>query len=159
MSLHRQSRPRLYALLVALCVVPGLLVLAAFPWLRQQPFDVVLLVTGIAGILSILASLALAIVHDRSMGEWEKSNARFSGHWGDATGTALVALFLTVPPGREWIVSVVAGWARVPRPDTKLVFFAFALGFGALVIARVVCMAVVSIGWTLWKSRPVRDPS
>jgi hypothetical protein len=159
MSLHRQSRPRLYALLVALCLVPSVLVVAAFPWLRQQPLNWVLSVTGIAGILTILASLALAILHDRSIGEWERSNARFSGHWGDAIGTSLVALLLTVPPGREWIVSVVAGWARVPNPDTKLVFLAFALGFGTLVIARVVCMAVVSMGWTFWKSRPVRDPS
>lgn len=159
MSTHRQARPRLYVLLVALCALPSIVVFAAFPWLKQQPLDLLLLVTGIAGILTILASLALQLLHDRSMDEWEKSNSRFSSHWGDSIGTSLVALLLTVPPGREWIVSVVAGWAGVPSPDAKLVYLAFAFGFGALVIARVVCMAVVSIGWTFWKSRPAQASS
>ncbi len=158
MSPHRQSRPRIYALLIALCAGPSLLVFAAFPWLKQQPLNVLFLVTGVAGTLTIRASLTLAVFHDRSMDEWEKSNSRFSSHWGDAAGTAAVALLLTLPPGREWIISTVAGWAKLPNPDPKLVYLAFAFGFGAIVIARVICMAVVSIGWTLWKSRPARDP-
>jgi hypothetical protein len=158
MSSHRRVRPRLYALLVALCVAPGVLVFGAFPWLRQQPDDLIFLVTGIAGTLTILASLALAIVHDRSIDEWQKSNSRFSSHWGEAAGTSLVALLLNLPPGREWIVSVVADWADVPNPDAKLVILAFVFGFGTIVLARAVCMAVASIGWTFWKSRPARDP-
>lgn len=159
MSSHRRVRPRLYALLIALCAAPSVSVFAAFPWLKQQPLDLLFFVTGIAGILTILASLALTIIHDRSMDEWEKSNLRFSSHWGDAAGTSLVALLLTVPPGREWIASVVANWAGEPAPDTKLVFLAFTFGFGALVIARVACMAMVSVAWTLWKSRPAHDPA
>ncbi|MES1200891.1 MAG: hypothetical protein ABUS57_05525 [Pseudomonadota bacterium] len=158
MSPQHRARPRLYVLLVGLCLVPGLTILAALPWLKQQPVGVLFLWTGIAGAVAILGSLVLGIVHDRGMDEWERSNARFASFWGDAAGTSLVALLLLLPAGREWIIAVVTNWADASRPD-QLVFLGFALGFAALVLARVACMAALSIGWSLWKSRAVREPS
>lgn len=159
MSLRRPVRPRLYVLLAALCILPGLSILASFWWLKQQPDELVFLLTGIAGTVTILAGLALGIIHDRTIDEWQKSNTRFAGFWGEAVGTSLVALLLLLPAGREWIVSVVAQWADTPNPDSKLVILAFTFGFAALVTARIVCMAVLSTGWTLWKSRSAREIS
>lgn len=159
MSSHRRARPRLIALLVALCVVPGLSVVTSIAWLKQQPNEMVFLLTGIAAAVTIVASLALAVVHDRGMDEWQRSNSRFSSHWGDAVGTSFVALALSVPPARNWIVSMVADWADAPNPDQKLVILAFVFGFMAVVIARVVFMALLSVGWSFWKSRSAPEPS
>ena len=159
MSSHRRPRPLLFALLVALCFAPGLSVDASIPWLKQQPDDLVFLLSGIAATVTIAASLALAVIHDRRMDEWERSNSRFSSFWGDAAGTSLVALLLLVPPFRDWIVSVVANWADAPNPDQTLVILAFVFGFMAVVLARVAFMALLSIGWALWMSRSTREPS
>lgn len=157
MASHSQSRPRLYLLLLALCFLPGLSVVAAIPWLKTQPHDLVFLLTGIAAGVTIMASLALAILHDRSIGEWERSNSRFSVFWGDAVGTALVALLLSVPVFRDWVVSMVAMFSGRPDIDQQPVILAFVGGFIAVVLARVLCMALISIGWTFWKSRPARE--
>lgn len=157
MSSHRRGRPRLFAVLLALCFIPGLGFIASLSWLKTQPDNVVLLVSGIAGAVTITASLLLAALHDRSLGEWERSNARFSGHWGEAAGTAVVALSLIIPAVRDGMISLVAGWAGVTAPDQKPIIIAFVLGFMATVIARVVCMALISTGWAIWKSRPAQD--
>ncbi|MFT4091043.1 MAG: hypothetical protein QM645_09950 [Asticcacaulis sp.] len=157
MSSHAQSRPRLYTFLLALCIVPGLMVVASIPWLKTQAHDLVFLLTGIAAAVTILASLALAILHDRSMGEWERSNSRFSVFWGDAIGTSLVGLLLAVPVFRDWVVSIVAAFSGTANIDAQSVILAFVGGFITVVMARVLCMAVISMGWTAWKSRPARE--
>jgi hypothetical protein len=153
MSSFRQARPRLYGLLLALCFIPGILVVASISWLKTQPDELVFLLSGVAATVTVLASLWLTVVHDRQMGEWERSNSRFSSFWGDAVGTALVALLLAVPAARDAIVATVANFAGVPDPNFKLVMLAFVGGYMAVIIARVICMAVVSIGWTYWVSR------
>jgi hypothetical protein len=153
MPSHRRAQPLLFALLLTLCFVPGIAVVAFFGWLKQQPDDLVFLLTGIAAAVTIGASLALSVVVDRRMDEFERSNSRFSSFWGDALGTSLVALLLCVPLFRDWVVAVVADWARVANPDQTLVILAFVFGFMALVVARVVFMALLSIGWALWKLR------
>ena len=158
MPQHRQARPRLYVLLVALCIVPCVLILANLSWLKQQSDDLIFLITGIAGTVAILASLALSVLHDRGLGEWERSNLRFATFWGDAIGTSLVAFLLCVPAGREWIIAVVTHWADASRTD-QLVVLGFAFGFALVALARVVCLAALSISWTLWKSRAAREPS
>lgn len=157
MSSRHQSRPRLYLFLLALCLVPGLSVVASIPWLKEQPDELVFLLSGIAATVTILASLLLAILHDRSMGEWERSNSRFSTHWGDAAGTSVVALLLSVPVFREWVVATVAAFAGTPDIDQKPVILAFVGGFMALVLTRIIFVAAFSIGWTFWKSRPARE--
>lgn len=159
MPSHCRAKPLLLVTLVALCFVPGLSVVAAIPWLKQQPDELVFLLSGIAAAVTIAASLVLAVIHDRRMDEWERSNSRFSSFWGDAAGTSLVALLLVVPPFRDWIVSVVANWADAPNPDQKLVILTFVFGFMAVVLARVVFMALLSIAWALWMSRSTREPS
>jgi hypothetical protein len=159
MSSHRRIRPPIFALFVALCLAPGIAVVAAIPWLKQQPDDLVFLLSGIVVAVTITASLVLAIVHDRGMDEWERSNSRFSSYWGDAAGTSLVALLLAAPPFRDWVVSVVANWADASNPNQKLVILAFVFGFMAVVIARVAFMALLSIGWAFWKLRSAREPS
>ena len=159
MSSHRRAKPLLLVTLAALCFVPGISVIASIPWLKQQPDDLVFLLSGIAAAVTIAASLVLAVLHDRRMDEWERSNSRFSSFWGDAAGTSLVALLLVVPPFRDWVVSVVANWADASNPDQKLVILSFVFGFMAVVLARVVFMALLSIGWALWMSRSTREPS
>lgn len=157
MSPHRQTRPRLYAALLALCFLPGLGIVLSIPWLKQQPDDLVFLLSGVAAAVTIFASLALAILHDQYMDEWQRSNSRFSTFWGDATGTSLIALLLAVPAFRDWIVALVADWADAPDANAKLVIITFVSGFMAVVIARITFTVFLSIGWTFWKSRGAHE--
>ncbi len=159
MSSHRRARPLFFALLAALMVVPPIAVFVSSPWLKQQPDGLVFLLTGIAATLTVVASLALAVLHDRKIDEWQRSNARFSSQWGWTAGASLVALLLALPPFRDWIVSLVANWAEAPNPDQRLVLVTFTFGFMAVVVAQLVCTALLSIGWAFWKSRSAREPS
>jgi len=159
MSSHRKSRLPIPALLLALMVIPPVAFLISIPWLKQQPDGLVFLLTGITASLTVLASFWFAVVHDRKLDEWQRSNARFSSQWGWAVGSGLVALLLAVPPVRDVIVSSVASVAQVPDPDQKLVVLAFTFGFGAVVVAQTLCIALLSGGWGFWMSRSPRDPS
>jgi hypothetical protein len=160
MSSHRQSRlPRLPRLaLIALMVVPPISFFAAIPWLKDQPDGVVFLFTGIAAVLVITASFALGILHHRKQDEWRRSATLFSVHWGFSAGACLVALLLVLPPFRDLIVSLAASLADAPISD-DLVILAFTAGFMAVVFAQMVCIVLLSVGWTIWMSRSARDPS
>ncbi|MCZ8193678.1 hypothetical protein [Brevundimonas sp.] len=153
-----RARPRVWAL-VALMVLPPVAVVAAIPWLKQQPDGLVFLLTGIAAALTVLASTALAVLHDRNIDEWQRSNARFSSQWGWTLGAGLVALLLALPPVRDLIVSVAAVWGGVPSPDPALVIMTFTFGFMAAVVAQLLCTIVLSLGWNAWMSRDARDSS
>jgi hypothetical protein len=159
MSSHRQSRLPVRALLMALMVVPPISILAAIPWLKQQPDGMVFLLSGVAAALTVVASFLFAILHDRRLDEWERSNARFSSQWGWTAGAGLVALLLALPAFRDWVVSLAADLADAANPDHKLVVLAFTFGFGGVVFAQGVCTALFSIGWAFWKSRATHEPS
>jgi hypothetical protein len=146
-------------LLAALCVVPPIVIFANLGWLDRQPDQVVFLLTGSASALVIVAGNLLAILQERKMDEVNRTNMRFSVHWGWALGTSLVALLLAFPPFHDVIMSLAANWADAPNPDRTLVLLTFMLGFMSLVIAQTIFTALLSIGWTLWKSRPAREPS
>jgi hypothetical protein len=157
MSSNRRSRPRLYFLLVVLCLGPGIAFIASLPWLSQQPEETVFLMSGITATVSVVASLLLAVLHEGRMDEWERSNARFSSHWGEAVGTSVLALLLSVPWFRDFVVSTMGNLVGTEAPDPKLVIMTFVAGFVATVLARAICMIALSIGWALWKSRPARE--
>jgi hypothetical protein len=157
MSSHRQAWPPLRTLLLVLMVVPPISFLAALPWLKHQPDGLILVVSGIATTVTVVASLALAILHDRKLDEWQRSNARFSSQWGWTAGACLVALLLALPPLQDLIVSGAATWGGTPNPDRRLVLTTFAFGFMAVVAAQGVCTVLLSIGWVLWKSRSARE--
>jgi hypothetical protein len=159
MSSHHKSRLPVRTLLLALMVIPPGLVLFGIPWLKQQPDTVIFLLSGLAAVVTIIASFVLALLHDRNIDEWERSNAGFSSQWGWTAGASLVALLLALPPFRDFIVSAAANLADAPNPDHKLVVLAFTFGFGAVVVAQCVITALLSIGWAMWKSRPARDAS
>jgi hypothetical protein len=159
MPSNRRARPRLYALLVALCVVTPISILAALPWLKQQPDALVFLLTGTASALVIAAAFALAIVQDRKMDEWQRSNSRFSSQWGMAAGAGLVGLLLALPEFRDLIVSGAAIWGGEANPDHRLVVTTFTFGFMAAIAAQGMCTALLSIGWVWWKSRAPREAS
>jgi hypothetical protein len=131
MSPHGKSRLPLRALLLALMILPTVAVFVGIPWLKQQPDAVVFLLSGLAAALTIVASFALALLHDRHIDEWQRSNAGFSSQWGWTAGASLIALLLALPPFR----------------------------FGAVVVAQGLCTALISMGWAWWMSRGVRDPS
>jgi len=156
MSTQRQSRLPLRPLLLAVMVVPPLSVLVSISWLKQQPDGLVFLLTGIAATLTVLASLWLAVLHDRTLDEWQRSNARFSSQWGWTVGAALVSLLLALPPFRDWVVSLVANIADTPNADQKVVLLAFTFGFMAVVVMQMLCTILLASGWAFWKSR---DPS
>ncbi|MDP2764124.1 MAG: hypothetical protein Q8O54_04725 [Brevundimonas sp.] len=158
MSSPARNQPRILALALVM-VVPPIAVVAAIPWLRQQPDGLVFLLTGIAAALTVLASIALAVLHDRRIDEWQRSNARFSSQWGWTLGAGMVALLLALPPFRDLIVSGAAVWGGMPNPDSRLVIVTFTFGFMAAVFAQVLCTLLLSLGWQAWMSRDARDPS
>ena len=140
-------------------IIPPVSVIAAIPWLKQQPDNLVFLLTGTAAAVTVLASFAIALLADRSIDEWQRSNARFSSQWGWTAGAGIVAILLAIAPFRDWIVPMIANLADVPEPDHKLVVLAFTFGFGAVVLTQGVCTTLLSVCWTLWMSRSTRDPS
>jgi hypothetical protein len=127
--------------------------------LKEQPDGLALLITGVAATLTVLASFALAILHDRQIDEWHRSNARFSSQWGWTSGSALIVLLLALPPIRDLIVSGAELWGGEPHPDQRLVVVTFTFGFVAVVVAQGVCTLLLSIGWAYLKSRSARDSS
>lgn len=159
MSLRRKAGSPVQMLLLVVMLVAPLSVLLALPWLKQQPDDFVFLYSGIAAAVTVIASLAFSVLHDRRLDEWERSNVRFSTQWGWACGSGLVALLLAVPPARDAIVALAADVVGAANPDDELVIIAFAFGFGGVVLAQTICTALMSIGWAFWKSRPAREPS
>jgi len=158
MTTRRKAKPPLGLLLGIMIVAPAAF-LIAIPWLKQQPDNVVFLLAGIAATVAVVSSFVFAVLHDRQLDEWQRSNARFSSQWGWAAGSGLVALLLAVTPFRDFIVAWTTSLAEGPEANQKLVILAFTFGFGAVVIAQTVCTALFSIGWAFWKSRPARDAS
>ncbi len=159
MSSPARSRSRLAPLLLVTMIAPPVAVLAALPWLRHQPDGLALLLTGLAAALTVLSSLALAVLQDRKVDEWQRSNARFSSQWGWTAGAGLVALLLALPPVHDLIVAGAAIWGGTPDPDARLVITTFTFGFMAVVVAQAICTLGLSLGWSAWMSRGPRDPS
>jgi hypothetical protein len=156
MSPQRRLSP-LMLLFSALCAIPPIAFVIAIPWLKQQPDGVVFAFTGITSVLTIMSSIALSVLHDRGMDEWQRTNARFSSQWGWTAGASLIAMSLALPPVHDLIVSLAANFA--PNPDREMALIVFTAGFMAVVMAQVLCTVLLSIGWTMWKSRPARDAS
>lgn len=155
MSSDRKAPSRLTMLFGALCIIPPIAFVLSIPWLKQQPDASVFLVTGITSILTILSSIALAVLQDRRLDEWQRTNARFSSQWGWTAGASLIAMLLAFPAFHDVIVSLAANFA--PNPDREMVLVTFTTGFMAVVFAQVFCTLLLSIGWTMWKSRAPRE--
>ncbi len=159
MSPHRQAPLPVRLLLMVLMILPPIAVLTSIPWLRQQPDDLVFLLAGIAATLTVAASVALAVLHDRRLDEFERGNARFATQWGGVAGTALVAVLLALTPVRDVIVSTVASVAGAPDANPKVALLAFTFGFAAVAIAQTASTMVLAIGWASWKLRAPREPA
>ncbi len=159
--MRSQQEPQfpLRSLLLAVMILAPLSVLMSIPWLKQQSDETVFLFSGIAASVTVLAGVFSAILHDRTLDEWERSNARFSSQWGWTIGAAVIALLLALPPVRDAIVFITADVADIADPSSKLVILAFTFGFGAVVLAQGVCTMLLAIGWAHWKSRAPRKPS
>jgi hypothetical protein len=157
MSSHSRARPVLYMWLLVLCVITVLGFVVALPWLRQQADSLVFVFTGVAATIVIMASLLFDIINDRKLGEWERSNSRFSTRWGWAVGSSLVALLLAFPPVHNVIVHWAGVWGDVADPDRRLVLVTFTFGFATMAIVQTLCMVLISVGWTFWKSRPGQE--
>ncbi len=158
MPTRRKAGPPMLLLLVLMIAAPAALLLS-LPWLKQQPQGTIFLLAGITSAIAVATSFAFAVLHDRQLDEWQRSNARFSTQWGWAAGTGVVALLMALPPFRDFVVNTVAAVAQAPDPNHKLVTLAFAAGFGAVIIGQTFCTALLSVGWALWKSRPAQDAS
>jgi hypothetical protein len=159
MPAPRKSVSPLQIALFAVMVIAPLSVLLALPWLKEQPDEFVFLYSGIAAAITVAAAFATSVIQDRHLDEWQRSASRFSTQWGFAIGAGVVALLLSVPSFRDWMVSTVADVADVPDPDQKLVILAFTFGFGFVVLATGLCTVLLSIAWVYWKSRPSSDAS
>ncbi|WP_339870482.1 hypothetical protein [uncultured Brevundimonas sp.] len=158
MSSPALNRSRILALALVM-LVPPIAIVAAIPWLRQQPEGLGVLLTGIAATLTVVSSIALAVLKDRQIDEWQRSNARFSSQWGWMVGAGMVALLLAVPAVRDLIVSSASVWGGVPNPDARLVVTTFTFGFMAVVVTQAICTMLLSLGWHVLMSRGSREPS
>ncbi|MDX2275455.1 MAG: hypothetical protein NW206_08390 [Hyphomonadaceae bacterium] len=157
MPSRKPSRLPLRAVLVVFMIAPLIAIFAVQPWLKQQPGELVSLLTAAAATITVAACLSFGILVDRQSDEYNRGNARFSSQWGWIVGSALVALLLALPAFRELIVSWAAAWAEAPNPDQKLVVLAFTLGVGVIAVAQAMCSALLSLGWAVWKSRAAHD--
>jgi hypothetical protein len=152
-AISSRSRSGLtFPVLVALLAVAGTAIAfaTAFPWLLQQPREVIAQGSWIGVALIVVESLVLFILVDRGTDEWHRSAARFSSQWGHIAGLGLVLLLLA--PLSQWIGS----WA--PDGERRFVQIGFTLGFLVVMIAQVVCVALMRVGWTFWMSRSTREP-
>lgn len=157
MSSPDRFRSLVMLFLFIIMIAPTGAILAAIPWLKQQPEGLAFLLTGIAVALTVLASIALAVLNDRKLDEWQRTNARFASQWGWTVGACLFALLLALPPVRDLIVSGATLWGGTPNPDARLVITTFTFGFMGAVVTQTICTALLSLGWHLWMSRAPRD--
>jgi hypothetical protein len=133
-----------FATIVVLLVILGAAIATAlaFPWLMQQRREMPFPFIGGYLVLIVAANFALAILTDRRMDEWQRNAVRFSSQWG--YGAGLVLAFLLIFPLGAWTES----WGPGAYVRTG-----FMLGLAAVMIAQVACVALLHLGWTLWKSR------
>lgn len=141
-------------LLVAGMVIPPLVFMGSIPWLKTLSDNVVFLVGGLASFMVIASSLLLAIRKDQSADEWTRSSARFSGQWGFVIGGAVLALLLAIPPFRDLIVSVAERF-QSGDVDGKLVMMTYTAGFMSCIIAQMIAILLIGLGWRIWMSRAV----
>jgi hypothetical protein len=148
----RSKAPLSLPMIVALLAVAGTAIgfAVSFPWLLQQPPEMIVQVAGIAVVLIVVETLALFVLIDRGTDEWHRSAARFSSQWGHMAGLGLVLLLLV--PLSQWLGS----WA--PHGEQRFVQLGFMFGFLVVMIAQVVCVALMRVGWTFWMSRSTREP-
>lgn len=148
----RRKSPLTFPMIVLLLVLAGTAIATAvaFPWLLQQPGEMRILLLGIAVTLMIVTSFAFYVLSDRQRDEWNRSAARFSSQWGYMAGSGLVLLLMS--PLSHWAGSL------APDGDQAFVRIGFGLGFLAVLIAQVVCVALLRVGWNFWMSRSARRP-
>jgi hypothetical protein len=148
----RSKSPLTFPMIVLLLVLAGTAIAtaAAFPWLLQQPREMLVPLLGIAVTLIVVASFTFSVLSDRQTDEWNRSAARFSSQWGYMAG--LILALLLIFPLSNWIASL------VPDGYQAFVRLGFGFSFLAVLIAQVVCVALLRVGWTLWKSRSPRGP-
>jgi hypothetical protein len=146
-----RGRPALtLPMIVLLLVLAGAAIAtaAAFPWLLQQPREMFApFIAGVA-ILIVGLSIAFSVLADRRTDEWHRSATRFASQWGYQAGL-LLALPLII-----WLNT----WIGSLPPDRypALVKIGVGIGFLAVIISQVVCVALLHLGWMLWMSRSHR---
>ena len=139
-------------MIVVLLILTGtaIALAVAFPWLLQQPREMVVPFSVGAVILIIVLSITFVVLHDRRTDEWHRHAVRFSSQWGFWAGLGLALLLIF--PLSAWIES----WAPGRYRDFVKVGFMF--GVVAVMVAQVACVALLHLGWTLWTSRSARGP-
>lgn len=140
--------------LIFLMAAPPIAFLIAIPFLREQPDNIVFLITGAASFLVVSTSVALTILKERRADEWTRSGGRFSTYWGYIGGAGFIALLLNIPAFRDFIATTATAMKGAPVDDT-LVQMAFTAGFMASVLAQMVFILIFSLFWRIWMSRPV----
>lgn len=157
MSLNTKTNSWLKAVLIAAMIAPPIVIVALLSWLKQMPETFVFAITGVAGAMTVLASYALSVIHDKNIDEWDRTNARFSSQWGWTAGASLVALLLNLSAFRDWVVAVITKFTKIAVPEPTVIITTFTFGFVTLVIAQLLCTAILSMAWAFWKSRPARN--
>jgi hypothetical protein len=148
----RNKSPLTFPMIGALLVLAGtaIVMAASFPWLLQQPREMVVPISAGAVILIIAANITLSVLNDRRTDEWHRNAVRFSSQWGYGAGLALALLLIF--PLSAWIES----WA--PGRYRDFVQLGFMFAFVAVMVAQAACVALLHLAWTLWKSRSARGP-
>jgi len=159
MPTHRVFQSPIGIGLLALMIFPPIGFFSSLQWLKQQPDSMVFWVAGISSVTTVLASFGLSLLHDKSMDEWTRTNARFSSQWGWTAGASLIAILLAFPTFRELITSFIQSVVSAEAGTDALIVTSFTFGFIALVLAQILCGGILSVLWSFWMSRPARDHS
>jgi len=146
------SSPWTTRLLMVGMVVPPILFLGSMPWLRTLDTNLALLLAGIASVSVLVSSLALGIIKDQEAEEWERTSARFSGQWGYVVGGTFLAFLLNLPPFRNWVTSIASSLTNGATNDLHVIL-AFTAGFLACIIAQMIAILLIRLGWRAWMSR------
>lgn len=152
-SIPRTKAPGAKKWLMALAVTAPVAFLASIPWLQEQADGLVYLFAGLAAMLTVVSSFAIAVMEEQGMDEWHRAASRFAGQWGWLAGGGTVALLLALPPVHRIVIAASSALSGAVDPDPTLVLMAFTLGFMAVVFAQMLCTVVLSVAWRTRKSR------
>lgn len=155
MTTEMRTNHRGHPLTIGLAGLTPIAFVAAIPWLKDQPDGLVYIVTAIAAMTVLGASLRLGIVRERGADEYERMGARFASHWGMVAGGSSVALLIALPPVQELLVALAGAFAPEAVIDRPLVLLMFTAGFVACVLAQMIFNLLLGALWRLWTLRAI----
>ena len=136
-----------------IALVSPITFLVSMPWLKEQSETVVYTAAMIAATLTVIASLALAILKDNELDEWHRGAARFASQWGWLIGAGIVALAQGIPYIQGFIYGFISSFTEGETDARQAISFSFMAGFMTVVFMQMICTLALSKAWRSYMSR------